>query len=54
MTTKFTTSQTEAKIAKAIKGLGVTQANPPSTQEFVSDAIDLYINDLVKKKFIKK
>ena len=54
MTTKFTTSQTEAKIAKAIKGLALTQARPPSLQEFVSDAIDLYINDLMKKKFIKK
>ena len=54
MTTKFTTSQTEAKIAKAIKDLSLTQAKPPSLQEFVSDAIDLYINDLMKKKFIKK
>ena len=54
MTTKFTTSLTETKIAKAIKGLEVTQANPPSIQEFVTDAIDFYINDLMKKKFIKK
>ena len=54
MTTKFTTSQTEAKIAKAIKGLALTQAKPPSLQEFVSDAIDHYFDELVKKKFIKK
>jgi len=54
MTTKFTTSQTEAKIAKAIKGLALTQAKPPSLQEFVTDAIDHYFDELVKKKFIKK
>ena len=53
MTTQFTTSITEAKILKAIKGLELTQAKPPSKQEFVADAIDHYFDQLVKKKFIK-
>ena len=54
MTTQFTTSQTEAKILKAIKGIAVTQANPPTKQEFVAHAVDNYFDELVKKKFIKK
>ena len=45
--------KTEAKILKAIKGLAVTQANPPTKQEFVAHAVDNYFDELVKKKFIK-
>tara|TARA_R100000664_G_C2632504_1_gene61383 strand:+ start:279 stop:440 length:162 start_codon:yes stop_codon:yes gene_type:complete len=53
MSIQFTNSQVEAKITKAIKGLSLTQAKPPSKQEFIIDAIDHYFNELVKKKFIK-
>lgn len=53
MATQFTTAQTEARILKAIKALSVTQAKPPTKLEFVSDAIDHYIANLMEKKYIK-
>ena len=53
MATQFTSSQTEAKIVKAIKALSLTQKNPPSKLDFVSDAIDAYIASLIQDKFIK-
>ena len=53
MATQFTTAQTEARIAKAIKALSITQTKPPTKLEFVSDAIDHYIAKLMEKKHIK-
>jgi len=53
MSIQFTNSQIEAKITKAIKGLSLTQANPPSKQEFIINAVNHYFDELVKKKFIK-
>jgi len=54
MATQFTTAQTEAKISKAIKALSLTQAKPPTKQEFVGDAIDSYIASLLDRKYIKQ
>ena len=53
MATQFTSSQTEAKIVKAIKALSLTQKNPPSKLDFVSDAVDAYIASLIQEKYIK-
>ena len=53
MATQFTSSQTEGKILKAIKSLGVTQAKPPTKLEFVTEAVDFYIDELRNKKYIK-
>tara|TARA_B100000579_G_C22510771_1_gene701368 strand:- start:78 stop:266 length:189 start_codon:yes stop_codon:yes gene_type:complete len=53
MATQFTSSQTEAKIVKAIKALSVTQKKPPSKLDFVSDAVDAYIASLIQEKYIK-
>jgi len=53
MATQFTSSQTEAKVVKAIKALSVTQKKPPSKLDFVSDAVDAYIASLIQEKYIK-
>ena len=53
MATQYTSSQTEAKVVKAIKALSVTQKKPPSKLDFVSDAVDAYIASLIQEKYIK-
>ena len=53
MATQFTSSQTEAKITKALKALSLTQKKPPTKLEFVTDAVDSYIASLIEQKFIK-
>ena len=53
MATQFTSSQTEAKIVKAIKALSKTQKKPPTEEEFLDDATDTYIALLIQEKYIK-
>ena len=53
MTIQITSSPTEAKIAKALKGLEITQIKAPTKIEFVIDAVDHYYEQLIKKKMIK-
>ena len=52
MTIQITSSPTEAKIAKALKGLEITQIKAPTKIEFVIDAVDHYYEQLIKKKMI--
>ena len=53
MTIQITSSPTEAKIAKALKGLEITQIKAPTKIEFVIDAVDHYYEQLIKKKMIE-
>ena len=53
MATQFTSSQTEAKILKALKALSKTQTHTPTKLEFVTDAVDTYIASLLEQKYIK-
>ena len=53
MATQYTSSQTEAKVVKAIKALSKTQTKTPTEEEFCGDATDTYIALLIQEKYIK-
>tara|TARA_B100001250_G_C19245177_1_gene548199 strand:+ start:396 stop:560 length:165 start_codon:yes stop_codon:yes gene_type:complete len=53
MSINFNDYKTEARIAKAIKALSKTQVKEITKKDFSIDAINYYIDHLIKKKIIK-
>ena len=53
LTISFTNSKTEARVLKAVKALKLTQVKESTKQQFVDDALNYYIDQLVNKKIIK-
>ena len=53
MTITYTNSKTEGRVLKALKALTLTQMKSPDKQQFMDDALNYYIDELIKKKMIK-
>ena len=53
MTLTYTNSKTEARVLKAVKALTLTQTKAPTKEQFMDEALNYYIDELIKKKMIK-
>tara|TARA_B100001113_G_scaffold350841_1_gene348767 strand:+ start:1727 stop:1891 length:165 start_codon:yes stop_codon:yes gene_type:complete len=53
MTLTYTNSKTEARVLKAVKALSLTQTKAPTKEQFMDEALNYYIDELIKKKMIK-